>query len=143
MIIGNNQNHNDIICAISTAPGMGAIAVVRLSGKGSIALVDSIFESPSNKKLAQQKPYTVHFGKIMDGNTVKASFTVVVTGDTNGDGKTTITDMLAIKSHVLKKTTLSGASAQAADTSKDGGISITDFIQIKASILGKGTIVPN
>lgn len=70
MIIGNNQNHNDIICAISTAPGMGAIAVVRLSGKGSIALVDSIFESPSNKKLAQQKPYTVHFGKIMDGNTI-------------------------------------------------------------------------
>ena len=56
---------NDIICAISTAPGMGAIAVVRLSGDGCIALVDTFFESPNNKKLADQKAYTVHFGKIM------------------------------------------------------------------------------
>ena len=69
MNIRENLNYNDIICAISTAPGMGAIAVVRLSGKGSIALTDSIFESPNNKKLANQKPYTVHFGKIMDNQT--------------------------------------------------------------------------
>ena len=63
--------------------------------------------------------------------------------DTNGDGKTTITDMLAVKAHILKKNTLSGAYAQAADTSADNNISITDFIQIKASILGKGTITAN
>ncbi len=61
---------NDIICAISTPPGMGAIAVLRLSGKGSIALVDTIFESPSGKKLVEQEPYTVHFGKIMHNATV-------------------------------------------------------------------------
>ena len=70
MNIGNHLNHNDIICAISTAPGMGAIAVVRLSGKGSIDLVDSIFQSPNNKKLANQKPYTVHFGRIMDNQAI-------------------------------------------------------------------------
>ncbi len=70
MNIGNHLNHNDIICAISTAPGMGAIAVVRLSGKGSIALVDSIFQSPINKKLINQKPYTVHFGRIMDNQAI-------------------------------------------------------------------------
>jgi len=81
--------------------------------------------------------------KLMDGNAVKASYTAVVTGDVNGDGKITITDMLAVKAHILKKSTLAGAYAQAADTSNDGGISITDFIQIKASILNKGDIVPN
>ena len=32
--------------------------------------------------------------KLMDGNTVKQSVTVVVTGDTNGDGGITITDIL-------------------------------------------------
>lgn len=81
--------------------------------------------------------------KLMDGNNVVQTLTVVVTGDTNGDGKSTVTDMLAVKSHLLKKSNLSGAPAQAADTSKDGGISITDFIQIKAAILGKGTITPS
>ena len=70
MNIDSNQFTNDIICAISTAPGMGAIAVVRLSGEGSIALVDKIFESPINKKLVDQKPYTVHFGKLMDNANV-------------------------------------------------------------------------
>ena len=78
--------------------------------------------------------------KIMDGTTVKASYTVIVTGDTNGDGNTTVTDMIAIKAHVLKKSNLSGAYATAADTNGDSGISITDFIQVKAQILGKGTI---
>lgn len=70
MNIHYNQITNDIICAISTAPGMGAIAVVRLSGQGCVALVDSFFESPHKKKLIDQQPYTVHFGKIVDNTTV-------------------------------------------------------------------------
>lgn len=56
--------NEDIICAISTPPGMGAIAVVRLSGKGSIELVDNMFRSPSGKKLSEAQPNTVHFGQI-------------------------------------------------------------------------------
>ena len=80
--------------------------------------------------------------KIMDGNTVKAMATIVVTGDTNGDGKLSITDMLAAKAHLLKKSSLSGASGQAADTNGDGGVSITDFIQMKAHILGKSKVEP-
>ena len=79
--------------------------------------------------------------KIMDGDTVKAEYTVVVTGDTNGDGNISVTDMIAIKAHVLGSSTLSNEYARAADTSGDGGISITDFIQIKAKILGKGDII--
>lgn len=60
-------DHN-IICAVSTAPGMGAIAVIRLSGIGSIALADKVFLSPSGKKLIDMKGNTVHFGRIMRGN---------------------------------------------------------------------------
>jgi tRNA modification GTPase len=43
---------------------MGAIAVVRLSGEGSIMLVNEIFHSPSGKKLSDAKPNTVHFGQV-------------------------------------------------------------------------------
>ena len=75
-------------------------------------------------------------GKVAD------EVTMIVTGDTNGDGKITVTDMIAVKSHILKKSTLTGASAKAANTSADNAISITDFIQIKAHILGKSQIVP-
>lgn len=71
------------------------------------------------------------------------SLTIIVTGDVNGDGAISLTDMLLLKSHVLKKSTLVGAFALAADTSGDGAISITDFIQIKAQILGKSNITPH
>ncbi len=60
----------NIITAISTAPGMGAIAVIRLSGEGCFELVDSVFQSPSGKKLAEQKANTIHFGKIIEDDEV-------------------------------------------------------------------------
>ena len=43
------MNDQTVICAIATAPGMGAIAVIRLSGKGCIDICDRIFVSPSHK----------------------------------------------------------------------------------------------
>jgi tRNA modification GTPase len=56
---------NDIICALATPAGVGAIAVVRLSGTGCIALVDKVYTSPAkNKKLQNQAAHTVHFGII-------------------------------------------------------------------------------
>lgn len=78
--------------------------------------------------------------KIMDGNTPKATYTVVVTGDINGDGAISITDMVSAKSHILGKSKLKDEYLKAADTNGDGTISITDFVQIKANILGKGQI---
>ena len=61
----------DIICAVSKAPGMGAIAVIRLSGDGAIALVDHCFVSPTGRKLLDVAANTVHFGQIIsDGGVV-------------------------------------------------------------------------
>jgi tRNA modification GTPase len=56
--------NSDVICAVSTAPGRGAVAVIRLSGKGCIELTDKVFVSPSGKKLEDCRANTVHFGEI-------------------------------------------------------------------------------
>jgi tRNA modification GTPase len=55
---------NDIIIALATPQGVGAIGVIRLSGKGSIELVDQLFIS---KKLIDQPANTLHVGLLMDG----------------------------------------------------------------------------
>ncbi|MBO7245452.1 MAG: dockerin type I repeat-containing protein, partial [Clostridia bacterium] len=78
--------------------------------------------------------------QLVIGNKVVKEVTVVVTGDTNGDGNISVTDMISVKAHILKKSTLTDAYAKAGDTNGDGGISITDFIQIKAHILGKSSL---
>jgi tRNA modification GTPase len=54
---------NDIIVALATPQGVGAIGVIRLSGKGSIELVDHLFIS---KKLVDQPANTLHIGLLMD-----------------------------------------------------------------------------
>jgi tRNA modification GTPase len=64
------MNRENTICAIATAPGHGAIAVIRLSGSQAIEITDKIFRSPSGKKLMDQKANTIHFGSIVDGNEV-------------------------------------------------------------------------
>ena len=83
--------------------------------------------------------------QVMNGTEVVKTYTVIVTGDTNGDGKITITDMIAIKAHILKKELLTGASEKAADVAGaadggDGKATITDFIKVKAHVLKKETI---
>lgn len=54
-----------IICAPATRTG-GAIAVVRVSGEGCLALIDKIFTAKSHQPLTQAKPYTLHYGEIKD-----------------------------------------------------------------------------
>ncbi len=54
------------ICAISTSPGTGAIAVVRLSGSKAIDIADRIFKRPSGrKKLTDQDANTLHYGELV------------------------------------------------------------------------------
>jgi len=63
------RSEKDTICAISTAQGMGAIAVIRLSGEQSIYICEKIFKpAKAGKLLSQQKANTIHFGSIADGD---------------------------------------------------------------------------
>lgn len=59
-----------IICAISTPPGSGGIAVIRLSGKGCIQLAETVFKSHSGKVLSNFSPNTIHFGEIRKGEEI-------------------------------------------------------------------------
>lgn len=55
---------DDTIVALATAQGVGAIAVIRLSGKNSIQVVSQVFQG---KNLEDQPTHTLHFGIIKDG----------------------------------------------------------------------------
>lgn len=62
------MHNNDTIIALATAPGTGAIAVIRLSGPNAIDMVSDSFESVSTKVLKDQKSHTVHLGHIKEGD---------------------------------------------------------------------------
>jgi len=55
------------ITAISTAPGIGGIAVIRVSGKDALQYTDAIFVSKKKSfSLLQQEANTVTFGNVVD-----------------------------------------------------------------------------
>ena len=64
-------NTNDAICAIATASGMGAIAVVRLSGQRCHEIALSIFKSRTrNLDKSSIVPNRAYFGDLVDGTDV-------------------------------------------------------------------------
>ena len=56
----------DTIAAISTALGVGAISIIRVSGKDAIKIVNKIFDVD----ILNAKSHTIHYGHIIDENKV-------------------------------------------------------------------------
>lgn len=58
---------DDTIVALATPPGIGALGVIRLSGKNAIGIVNNLFPS---KDLTKQPSHTLHIGYLKDENKV-------------------------------------------------------------------------
>lgn len=56
---------NDTICAISTSQGVGAIAIIRVSGEEAISITNKIFKG---KDLTTVDSHTINYGYIIDKN---------------------------------------------------------------------------
>ena len=56
---------NDTICAIATSQGVGAIAIIRVSGEDSINIVNKLFKG---KNLNKVESHTINYGYIIDKN---------------------------------------------------------------------------
>ncbi|HLT07022.1 MAG TPA: tRNA uridine-5-carboxymethylaminomethyl(34) synthesis GTPase MnmE [Cyclobacteriaceae bacterium] len=63
----NITEREDTIVALATPQGVGAIAVIRLSGKNAIRLTNEVF---FGKNLEEQPSHTIHFGTIRDGEKI-------------------------------------------------------------------------
>ena len=67
--------YSDTIVALSTPPGAGALAVVRLSGPEAVSITQALF---SKKSLAAQPGHTLHYGTLRDPATSQVLDEVVV-----------------------------------------------------------------
>ncbi len=58
-MINKLSGWNDTIVALATSPGIGAIAVIRISGSDAFNIIDTLFPS---KKISDQPTHTLHVG---------------------------------------------------------------------------------
>ena len=57
---------NDTICAISTALGVGAISIIKISGPESISIVNKLFSN----NIEKVDSHTIHYGYIKDNDEI-------------------------------------------------------------------------
>lgn len=100
-----------------------------LNGSGTVTIQNSNGTTVSDGLLATGQKVTI---KNANGN---QTLTVIVKGDTSGDGKITVLDLLQVQKAILGTGSLSGAYKNAADTSGDGKVTVLDLLQIQKSIL--------
>ncbi|MGI6325680.1 MAG: dockerin type I repeat-containing protein [Saccharofermentanales bacterium] len=76
---------------------------------------------------------------IHNGAVVK-SYTVILYGDVNGDGRISSADLSRTFAHVLRKASLTGAFSTAADVDRNGRISSADLARIFSHVLRKNIL---
>ena len=54
------------IASISTAPGIGGIGIIRMSGKETFTILDKIFVQKNKKSIEEIQGYTIKYGNIVD-----------------------------------------------------------------------------
>lgn len=87
---------NSTICAISTSPGVGGIAVIRISGPDAIKISDTIFQAKSGKTLLDAPSHKAVFG---DVGTADAPIDEVLATKFNGPNSFTGEDTVEISCH--------------------------------------------
>lgn len=73
------------------------------------------------------------------GSTV--TYTVVIRGDVNGDGKMSAIDYVILRNYLDRKSSLTGAYLKSADTKSDGKVSALDYVLLRNHLDNKSTIV--
>ena len=61
-----NYKRKDTICALATASGLGAIAIIRVSGSEAINICKKVF----SKNIADKESHTIHFGTMKNGEEI-------------------------------------------------------------------------
>lgn len=77
---------DDTICAISTAPGVGGIAVARVSGKDAKGVVQRIWKG---KPIDEMQSHTAHLGRLFDsqGNLLDQAVATLFVGPASFTGE--------------------------------------------------------
>ena len=78
---------------------------------------------------------------VLEDGAEKVSYTVLIYGDTNGDGKISSGDYVKIRQQLLKGGVLTEIFLAAADTNHDGKVSSGDYVRVRQFLLGRLEIV--
>ena len=104
------------------------------TGVTLVSIKNAKGEEPRSGIIATNMKITLRF------NAKDYTYTVVIKGDVNGDGRIFATDYVKIKKHIMETPNLQGAYLLAADVNNDNKVYATDYVRIRNYIMGSGKI---
>ena len=122
------------IIALSTASGVGAISLIRLSGSEAISLTDQVFKARSGNKLSSQKSHTVHLGEIRDGNNIIDEVLVSIFKNPNSYTGENVAEISCHGSPYIQQQIIKILIDKGAITAKAGEFTLRAFINGKMDL---------
>jgi len=74
---------------------------------------------------------------------VTETLTVLIYGDTNGDGNISAVDYVNVKNYIMSSNALNDSYLKAADVNGDNQVSAVDYVNIKNYIMGTDNVIKN
>lgn len=122
---------SETIAAVASAPGEGAIAVIRLSGQDAFAIADSVFSG----SVASYDSHTVHYGKILqkDGSTLDHVLLLVMKNPRSYTGEDTV-EIFCHGGSLMTRRILERLYAAGARPAEPGEFSFRAFVHGKIDL---------
>lgn len=139
---------NEIISAIGYNNNNGVISKIKVGDDASNIIANIKNRFPTATVSMKDKDGKAKTNGIIGtndkvsitNNNQSKEYSVVIYGDTDGNGKIDIIDLLKVQKNIKKASMLSGNYVTAADTNKDGTVDISDLLKVQKQIKGVATI---
>lgn len=95
-----------------------------------------VIKDKNNKEVSSSTIIATGFIISITNEKETKNYTVIIKGDTSGDGKITILDLLQVQKHIRGDKKLTGNYLLAGDTSGDGKVTILDLLQLQKHLKG-------
>ena len=131
VITGKEHTVGDIITKVEPETGVDKFIENLAVSNGTAKVFTADGQAKTSGHIA-----TGDILRLYSGETLCASYPVVIYGDVNGDGKITSLDLRITQKHILGVDKLEGYILTAADTGKDGNVTSLDLRVTQKHILG-------
>ncbi len=126
--------YTSIIAAVSTPPGKGGVAIIRICGEGATELAERVFFPAAGKKLSEYAPRMQVFGYIVkDGERIDDGLTAVFPAPSSYTGEETV-EISCHGGMLVTREVLSAVLAAGARYAEPGEFTRRAFINGKLSL---------
>ncbi len=127
------KSNEDTICALATAPGIGGLAVIRVSGCDAFDIVSSIFKGKSD--IRNVPSHTIHYGYIYNDDELIDTVTVSIFKEPNSYTGENVVEIASHGGYLIVDSILNALIFNGARQAEAGEFTKRAFLNSKLNLM--------